>query len=363
VANTAVLNPRRQRLLRNRVSRGENVAVVALALVLALVVIWVLSTANDYDPAARDIAPELLGKSVDEQVLYPPPLKLLTDPNAPSASGSPVAALLPFPTSIVSDGWSLASRVRRFEADTLFEKINGEAPKFLKQGFQSLHYVVLASGSGEEIGIELFDQGDRGGSLGLFGDHRSGNVEVESIDGVDFFRTAVGAIGRRGQFFFRILGDADTESVQLKAVQIATALSTLAEDDEVESPAMAILTEQLGFDDSNVTFQKANVFKFDFASDFWFVKTSEDADTRLFIHESDSEDAARDLLTELHDELTFDFELIDDDLGRTLYRHNFLKNYFALAVSDKWVHGVENAESEDAARTALDQFEQAFSGE
>jgi len=151
VANTAVLNPRRQRLLRNRVSRGENIVVVVLALILIAIVGWVVSTANDYDPASRDIAPELLGKAVSEQVLYPPPLKLLSDPNAPAAAGGPVAALQPFPVSIVSDGWSLASRVRRFEADTLFEKINGEAPKFLKQGFQSLHYVVLASAeSGEE---------------------------------------------------------------------------------------------------------------------------------------------------------------------------------------------------------------------
>jgi len=269
VANTAVLNPRRQRLLRTRVSRGENIVVIVLALILVAIVGWVLSTANDYDPASRDIAPELLGKAASEQVLYPPPLKLLSDPNAPASAGGPVAALQPFPVSIVSDGWSLASRVRRFEA--------------------ALHYVVLASAeSGEEIGIELFDQGDRGGSLGLFGDHRTANAEIESLDGVDFFRTSIGAIGRRGRFFFRILGDADTETVQTKAVQIAEALAALEDDEQSDSPAMSLLTQNLGFDETQVSFQKANVFKFDFASDFWFAKTDDATDARLFIHESES---------------------------------------------------------------------------
>jgi len=164
-------------------------------------------------------------------------------------------------------------------------------------------------------------------SLGLFGDHRSNNAEIESLDGVDFFRTSIGAIGRRGRFFFRILGDADTETVQTKAVQIAQALAALEDDEQSDNPAMSVLTQNLGFDETQVSFQKANVFKFDFASDFWFVKMDDAADARIFIHESESVETAKALFAQLQDELTFDYELIEEDIGRTLFRHNFLKNY------------------------------------
>lgn len=364
MANTAVFNPRRHRLLRSGVSRGENVVVVVLALVLLTSMLWVAFSGDNYDPSSRDIAPELLQKAVSEQKLYPPPLKVLTDPNAAALGTSPVAALLPFPPAIVSDGWSLASRVRRFDEDTLFEKINGEAPKFLKQGFQSLHYVVLRSAAtAEEIGIELFDQSDRGGSLGILGDHRANNVEIESVDGVDYFPTSIGAIGRRGQFFFRIIGDADTETVQQKALQLVAAMAALADDQQEVAVAMSMLTESLNFDPSNVTFQKANVFKFDFASEFWFAKDDAQSDARVFLHESETGDSADQLFQQLRDELAFDYQQVDEDIGTILLKHSFLKNYFSIGVSDKWIYGIENAVTEDDADNMMQRLYEQLSAD
>lgn len=361
--STAVINRRRHRLLRSRVSRGENAVVLVLGALLIALFLWVAASGDNFDPAKRDIAPELLQKAVSEQTLYPPPLKRLDD-SATAASPSPVAALTPFPTAIVSEGWSLASRVRRFEEDTLFEKINGEAPKFLKQGFLSLHYVVLTSvASGEEIGIELFDQSDRGGSLGLLGDHRSGDVEIESVDGVDYFRTTIGAIGRRGQYFFRILGDAATESVQKKSMQLVTALAELPDDQQEVDVAMSMLTDRLEYDPTLVSYQKENVFKFDFASDFWFAKTAADSIERVFLHEGESDESSKALLSQLREELEFDYELVDEDVQWVLLNHGFLNNYFAVGVSNKWIYGIENAATEEDALDALQRLEAQVSGD
>ncbi len=364
MANTAVINPRRHQLLRSGVSRRENFNVLLLGLILVAFMLWVAFRGDDYDPASRDIAPELLTKDVSEQKLFPPPLKVLSDPNAAALGNAPVAALQPFPPAIVSDGWSLASRVRRFEQDTLFEKINGEAPKFLKQGFQSLHYVVLRSAAtGEEIGIELFDQNDRGGSLGLLGDHRANNVEIENIDGVDYFPTAIGAIGRRGQFFFRIIGDADTQTVQEKSLQLVAAMAQLPDDQQELAAAQSMLTESLNFDPSQVSFQKANVFKFDFASEFWFASDDAQSDVRVFLHESESDKSADQLFEQLREELSFDYALVDEDIGTVMLQHSFLKNYFSVGVSDNWIYGIENAASEDDADVMMQRLYDQLSGD
>lgn len=364
MSNTDVINPRRFQLLRTTISRGENIVALIILASLAVVIAWVASTRDNYDPAFRDIAPELLAKSEAEKSLYVPPLKRLASDTTSAPASSGVLALGPFPGTIVSEGWAIASRVRQFDADTLFEKINGEAPKFTKQGFQSLHYVVLAStATKEEIGIELFDQGDKGGSLGIFSDHQSANSTVESADGVTFFRTSIGAIGRRGQYFFRIIGDADTETVQAKAIQIATAMSSLQAGQEDVPAGMALLANGMNIDPQLISFQKANVFKFDFASDFWFGKISSDANARLFAHEAKSAEAASTLRTKLLDDLGFDLEMVTEAEDHSILLHGFLKNYFALGVSDNWVFGIENAKSQDDATQAIAQFIEILNGE
>ncbi len=364
MSNTDVINPRRFQLLRTVIPRTENIVSVVILGALALLIIWVATTRDNYDPAFRDIAPELLAKSEADRKLYVPPLKRLADSTPGTQTAAAVPALGLFPGSIVSDGWAIASRVREFDADTLFEKINGEAPKFTKQGFQSLHYVVLAStATDEEIGIELFDQGDKGGSLGIFSDHQSATSQVENANGVTFFRTSIGAIGRRGQYFFRIIGDADTETVQSKAVQIATAMQALRADSEESPPGLALLANGMGVDPQRISFQKANVFKFDFANDFWFGKISDDSNARLFAHEAKSPDEASDLQTRLLDDLGFDLEVVTEADDHTILLHGFLKNYFALGVSDEWVFGVENAESPEDAADAIAKFTEILNGE
>lgn len=358
MANTAVINPRRFQLLRTRISRTENLVSGAVLLGLIASIAWVWSTHGDFDPAFRDIAPELLAKSDAEKTLFVPPLKRLSQQSdlASAASGARVPSLEPFSPAILNDGWSLASRIRKFSATTLFEKINGEAPKFIKQGFQSMHYVVVRSAeTDEEIGIELFDQGDRGGSLGIFSDHQSRTAKLESANGVDFFRTSIGAIGRRGRFFFRIIGDNDSQSVRDKSMSIVSALASLPGEEADAPPGMSLLTEKLGADSASVSFQKANVFKFDYARDFWFARRK--GDTRIFAHESTSPDDARALFRKLVDDQGFDFETVQTDVSRAVLLHGFLKNYFALGVSNNWVYGVENAESVDAATAELEQFE------
>lgn len=227
-----------------------------------------------------------------------------------------------------------------------------------------MHFVRLRSTkTGEEIGIELFDQGDRGGSLGIFSDHVSGKADVVSENGVDFFQTSIGAIGRRGRYFFRIIGDADTASIQQRSLHLAKIMGELADETSELPAAMSKLIAAHDLEQSAIALQKANVFKFDFATDFWFGKPDATADTRVFLHQGTDAEGARALYGRLVEDLGFDFEVLEEDVNRTILLHGFLKNYFALGVSDSWVFGVENAESLDAALQALERFESSLEEE
>jgi len=126
---------------------------------------------------------------------------------------------------------------------------------------------------------------------------------------------------------------------------------------------MTLLSEGLGVDPQRVSFQKANVFKFDFARDFWFGKPVADSNARLFVHDAESAQNAQELYSKLLDELGFDLEVVTQNEDHSILLHGFLKNYFAVGVSDGWVFGIENAETETDATAAIDRFTQTIDGE
>ncbi len=162
-----IFNTRRHRLLRTRIPLTENVAIVVLICVLAGVVIWVLGQRDAYDPAARDLTPELPVQDRPAIAIYNAPLSPWFEPG--QSQLPPREALGPLPETILDEQWQLVGRVKTFDADNLYEKINGEAERFLKQGFVSLSYAVLRSAEdGSEMAIELYDQGSVGGSMGAF---------------------------------------------------------------------------------------------------------------------------------------------------------------------------------------------------
>ena len=54
-------------------------------------------------------------------------------------AGSNVPGLGVLPASVVDANWQLKARVRTFDAANLYEEINGEAEKFIKQGLRNMH--------------------------------------------------------------------------------------------------------------------------------------------------------------------------------------------------------------------------------
>ncbi|MGB5466059.1 MAG: DUF6599 family protein, partial [Sedimenticolaceae bacterium] len=185
-----LFNSHRSRLLRNHVPGSENLSVALIFLALIALVVWVTTTRDDFDPTERDLPIELLGDNSAQIEIYNRPLRPWREPGQPMAGAA--FDLGPFPPPTLDADWQPVGRVKRFQPDNLYEKINGEAEKFIKQGFIELAFLRLRSADdSSEIAIELFDQGGLSGSLGIFSEHAAGRP-IEERDGVSFFATGAG---------------------------------------------------------------------------------------------------------------------------------------------------------------------------
>jgi hypothetical protein len=269
----------------------------------------------------------------------------------------------PFPAATLDAEWQPVGRVKRFQPDNLFEKINGEAEKFIKQGFVELAFLRLRSANdASEIAIELFDQGDLSGSLAVFSEHAAGRA-VENRDGVSVVATEAGAIGRQGRYFFRIAGDRQGSAITDKAARLVAAFAQLDPDPATATapaktvPAgFALLRQRLGIAEVDIQFQESNVFQYDFAQRFWFADAGTGNDARLFVHIADSASDAQDLVAALIEEHGYEYDRLESDAPYILFRHRFLGSYFAVARHAQTVYGVEKSPDPATITAALERI-------
>jgi hypothetical protein len=354
VARKALFNTRRHRVLRKHVPVGENITSLLVAGALALLVLWVVSQREHFDPATRELPPELLQGSRPEIAIYTPPLKIWAAPGLASAA-TPDLGL--FPPAMLDGEWTLAGRVRRFDAGNLYEKINGEAEKFFKHGFRALHYALIrAQGDGAEIGIELYDQGDVGGSSGIFAAHGAADREVRERGGVAFYETGVGVIGRKGRFFFRAAGDRSSDSVTAKAAQLVDAFAGLEDATQTAPEGLRLLTRVMGVAEADVALLQENAFQLDFAKDFWFGRLPDTDDGELFVHVAASEQAATKLLDALLEEQRHEYREIASDTPWTTMRHGVLGTYFAIGLRGRVLFGLHRLADPDRIAALMARF-------
>lgn len=356
-----VFNSHKSRLMRTRIPGSENLSVALICLALIGLGAWVTTTRDDFDPTERDLAIELLGDNSRQIEIYNRPLKPWVEPGQQLAGAA--FDLGPFPARTLDDEWQPVGRVKHFQTDNLYEKINGEAEKFIKQGFVELAFLRLRSASdASEIAIELFDQGSLSGSLGIFSEHAAGRT-VEERDGVSFFATQVGAIGRKGRYFFRIAGDRHSVAITDKCARLVATFGQLDQDaaattanERPISAGFALLNRRLGIAEADIQFQESNVFQYDFAQRFWFGDAGMGNDARLFIHVADSATDAQDLMTALVAEHSYEYEQLESDGAYSLFRHRYLGSHFAIARRGNYIYGIEQSPDKAAIGASLERI-------
>ena len=355
-----IFNPRSHRLLRKNIPVAENLITLLLLCVLAAIVVWVALQKTHYNPADRDIAVELL-RDPQSPKLYSIPLKPWTEPGMPTAAQT--QSLGPFPQSILDLEWQPASRLKEFNSTNLFEKINGEAEKFIRQGFKSLYYMVLKSNDdGSEIAMELYDQGDIRGSMGIFAEHLSADRDIEQNNQVVFFKTAAGVIGRKGKFFFRVAADSTSDRIRQKSSQLIEAFAQLGGNETGTPEEFRILTVGLAISPELITYQSKNVFQYDFVKDFWFGRLRQGDSARVFIHRAQSFEDAKQLFQQILAEQSYEYDIVEQSDQRALLWHEYLQNYFVIAHQGQFIFGVENVSDKNRIAVIQQQFMQELAG-
>ncbi len=346
MAQTRVFNSKKRRVLRKQIPFMENVSGVMLLAGLAGIGIWVATQGNNYNPEDRDVSLEQLLQASSQEKLYNLPLKPWVEPGTLQTVATPDPGI--FPETIFDSEWKMESRIKQFDETNLFEKINGEAEKFLKQGFRSLNYLVLLSRDGNnEIAIELYDQESMGGSMGIFSDHMSGDKIIEQENEVVYFETSVGAIGRKGKYFFRIAGNTESEIIQQKTRQLITAFSQLQEKEHGTPKEFRILNEKMKISPERITYQQDNVFQYDFAKNFWFGQFEADDAGRVFIHQDMSLEQTKILFEKILEEQSYDYQIVEKSDTRVVMFHEYLKNYFVIGYQGTYLFGAENIKNQE----------------
>ncbi|HWP45875.1 MAG TPA: DUF6599 family protein [Candidatus Limnocylindrales bacterium] len=354
-----VFNAKRRKLLRKYIPLSENIVTLGLFGILIGISLWVFAQRHHYDPKERTLSPEQLLQSSHPEKLYTPPLKPWVEPGMDIKPAT--ADLGIFPETILDQDWQLASRLKQFNPNNLFEKIDGEAEKFIRQGFKSLYYIVLKSkDDGSELSIELFDQGSTTGSIGIFSDHWSDDKEIQQNGPVTFFKTSNGVIGRKGRYFFRIAGDRESEKIRKKSEQVAGAFSQLEEPEESVSEEFQILSRGLEIPSSLITFQSKNVFQFDFLKDFWFGQFNPNDPARAFVHQAGSPEEAKKLFEEILNEQSLDYEKVEETVWGVILQHNYLKNYFVISQQGSFIFGIENLADKNQIQPIMEKFVRGF---
>jgi predicted Zn-dependent peptidase len=296
--------------------------------------------------------------------LYKPPLKPWSEPGMESKSEKRSLGI--FPEAILDEDWRIGSRLRQFNRETLFEKINGEAEKFLQEGFISLYFIGLRSREGnEEIDIELYDQGDQTGSMGVFSEYLDEKREIKRRGSAYYFMTPAGAIGRNGRFFFRIAGNRASKNIRLKSEELVDALSRLpGSEEKADAPVgFRVLREGMNIDPERITHKGVNVFQLDFAKDFWFGHIQGEDHARLFVHQAPSAEEASKLFKQIITEQGFDYDIKERSTHDAMMQHSFLKTWFAITQKGRIIYGIEEARDDEAAARMLDALNKVLSYE
>ncbi len=361
VQKETIFNNRKRRLRRTRVSWGEAAFGAFVLCLLVGTALWLAAQGDNYDPAERDIATELLASNAAAEPLYHAPLVRWADPAKGAAGGAGAPDLGAFPPAILEGGWQAASRVQEFSPETLYEKINGAADQFLQYGFEKLHFVAIHQPeSGLEMNVEAYDMGAFKNALGIFTAQKDAKQGTTSAATAHFYPTKAGAMGVFDTYYVKLTGSRSEPAAQEKAAQLVAALAAMAGTATEPPIGYRVMNEHLGIPFDGISYERTDVFQFAFAKDFWFGHPEPGAGLQYFFHESENAETAQALFAKLMRNNRYDYTVLEETEAGAIMKHQFLDAFAALYWRGKLVYGIEDADERAALDAALQPLREAI---
>ncbi len=130
-------------------------------------------------------------------------------PKTPSASptaGSGVTALVP--TAAFLEGWTIAEGPLTFRPDTLYEYLDGAAPRYLDYGFREAVHLRYALGGDPQaaVTLDVYEMGSTLGAFGIYSSARPPGVEPRPW-GAEGYRSEAMAAAWKGSVYVHVEAD------------------------------------------------------------------------------------------------------------------------------------------------------------
>lgn len=346
-----VVNPHPWRHYRRSYAPGEVIAGIVVIVGLVAVAVWVRWMGVHPDPALARVSLEALAGDATRTIVDSAP----KDTGRAAASApTATAARGVLPVQLAPPGYG-EGKPAVFDADNLYEKIDGRANYFTSRGFQSLAFVSLTgtggAAAGASVDVELYDMGSAENALSAYGGEKAAESVSERhpaglwhIDRNALYLT-------QGRYYLRAIGSDETDAIRGALLAIKERVQAAFPGEVQELPWAHRLFDAIGVSSSRIEFHREAAFSFGFANDVYAALLDDEA-TELYVTVAPDAAAAAKLVGQFLDGFASYGERVND-AGEPWVRDRYLSSYATARADRTFVFGVRGAPSLEAARAAI----------
>lgn len=128
-------------------------------------------------------------------------------------------------------GWASPDEIRRFNKDTLYEKIDGKAGMFLGFLFVELEFgTYQKTDKGWPFDVYVYDMGEPVNAFGVYRLERSPDASVRAL-GREGYTSGASVFFWKGKYYVNVLGPPDQPAAAGAAEEVAAAVEKTIRDD------------------------------------------------------------------------------------------------------------------------------------
>jgi hypothetical protein len=195
----------------------------------------------------------------------------------------------------VAAGWRRPVDVKRYDKDTLYEKIDGKAGMFIGYMFVELQFGVYENTSaGEPYDVYVYDMDEPLNAFGIYRLERSRGATTLAI-GREGYTSGPSTFCWKGKYYVNVLGPQDKAGAGKRAEELATAVAATIEDDGKPFWADAVFPRENRKPDS-LSYKATDALGYGFLRQVFLADYAVDGkEYQLFVHRAVDAAAAKAL--------------------------------------------------------------------
>lgn len=362
-----VFNPNAFRHYRRLYARGEVVAGAVVVCVLVAVAAWVQWMGAHPDPELARVPLDALAGDPARTVS-----RVSARGEATAGASAAVVGAAPpakpaergaLPDGLAPPGFT-EGRPAVFDAENLYEKIDGRANYFTSRGFQRLSFVSLASGgataapTATTIDLELYDMGSAENALGAYGGEKPAEVASETHPGGLWHLDRNALYLTQGRYYLRAIASDEAEATRAALLAVKSRIQEAFAAEAQALPWAHRLFGQLGIAAGRIEFHREGAFSFGFATDVYSALLDDGA-TELWVMVAADEAAARGLA----DRFIGGFASYGEKLGQgpgEWVRDRYLSSFATARTDRTFVFGVRGAPTQEGGARSVAELTKAL---